>query len=71
MFSPLVFIHMLTVTADIKRAAKPTDTMMHLNKYRKSEKTETILITTTVIKSTAKPTEMMINPEGTGEIIKT
>lgn len=37
MFSPLVFAHMLTVTADIKSAAKPTDTMMHLNNDGKSE----------------------------------
>lgn len=37
MISPLVFAHMLTVTADIKSAAKPTDIMMHLNNDGKSE----------------------------------
>lgn len=41
-FSPLVFVHMLTVTADIRSDAKPTNTMMHLN--RKPKNNETILI---------------------------
>lgn len=37
MFSPLVFVNMLTVITDIMRTAKPTDTTIPLSKYGKSK----------------------------------
>lgn len=40
---PLVFVHMLTVTAVIKSAANPTETIMNL-KDTKSEKSESKLL---------------------------